>query len=146
MTVMSELVEDLIDQVRLTWHVTVRAAERLHGDEPVTLGGRAVLEFLAQRGATAVPEIARARQVTRQHIQALVNGLLELRLVARADNPAHRRSGLVQLTLEGRKAIERMKRRERRFFDALELQARPDDLRQAAATLRAVREALGRGA
>lgn len=141
---MSDPVEDLLEQVRLTWHVTVQAAERLHRDEPVTLGMRAVLEFLAQHGATAVPEVARSRHVTRQHIQALVNDLLELRLVSLADNPAHRRSALIRLTQEGRKAIERMKRRERRFFDALELQARPDALRQAAATLRVVREALGR--
>jgi DNA-binding MarR family transcriptional regulator len=81
--------------------------------------------------------------VTRQHIQALVNDLLELRLVSLDDNPAHRRSALVRLTPEGQKGIERMRQRERRFFDGLKLKARPDDLRRAAATLSAVREALG---
>ncbi len=81
--------------------------------------------------------------MTRQHIQALVNGLLELQLVSLGDNPAHRRSALVRLTPEGQKAIARMRRRERHFLDGLKLSARPDDLRRAVAVLRAVREALG---
>ena len=140
---MLEPIDELFDQVRLVWHVMVQVGERLHHDEPITLGMRAVLEFLAQNGPTAVPDIARSRHVTRQHIQALVNDLLELRLVSLDDNPAHRRSPLVRLTPEGRKGIERMKRRERQFFDGLELKARPVDLRRAAATLSAVREALG---
>lgn len=140
---MSHPLDDLLDQVRLLWHVLVQAAERLHEGERVTLGMRAVLEFLARNGPAAVPEIARRRQVTRQHVQALVNDLLELRLVTLDDNPAHRRSALVRLAPEGRKTIDRMQRRERRFFDDLELDAKPGDLRRAAATLSAVREALG---
>jgi len=140
---MAHALDGLLDQVRLLWHVMGRAAESLHQDEPVTLGGRAVLEFLVRNGPAAVPDIARSRHVTRQHIQALVNALRELRLVSLDDNPAHRRSALVRLTPEGRKAIDRMTRRERRFLDGLALKARPDDLRRAAATLSAVREALG---
>jgi len=140
---MSDSLDELFDQVRLLWHVLVQTTERLHEDEPVTLGMRAVLEFLARQGPTAVPEIARSRQVTRQHIQALANELLELRLVSLDDNPAHRRSALVRLTAEGQRAIDRMKRRERQFLERLELEARPDDLRRAATTLSAVRKALG---
>jgi len=135
--------DEVLDQVRLLWHVMVQAAEQLHEREPTTLGMRAVLEFLARNGPAAVPEIARSRYVTRQHIQVLVNDLLELRLVSLQDNPAHRRSALVRLTPEGEKAIDRMRRRERRFFDGLKLKARPGDMRLAAATLSAVREALG---
>jgi DNA-binding MarR family transcriptional regulator len=140
---MSDSLDELFDQVRLVWHVLVQTTERLHEGEPVTLGMRAVLEFLARHGPTAVPEIARSRDVTRQHIQALVNDLLELRLVSLDDNPAHRRSALVRLTAEGQRAIDRMRRRERQFLERLELEARPDDLRRAATTLSAVRKALG---
>jgi DNA-binding MarR family transcriptional regulator len=139
---MSLPLEDLLDQVRLMWHVMVQAAERLHERERITLGMRAVLEFLARNGPTAVPGIARSRHVTRQHIQALVNDLLQLQLVSLEDNPAHRRSALVRLTPEGQKDIDRMKRREREFFDGLELRSGPGDMRRAAATLSAVRDAL----
>ena len=140
---MSHSIDELLDQVRLLWHVTVQAGERLHEGEAVTLGMRAVLEFLEANGPRAVPEIARSRHVTRQHIQVLVNGLLDLRLVSLDDNPAHRRSSLVRLTPVGQKAIARMRKRERHFLDGLELSARPDELRRAAGVLKAVREALG---
>ena len=140
---MSHPLDELLDQVRLLWHVTVQAGERLHEGEAVTLGMRAVLEFLEANGPRAVPEIARNRAVTRQHIQVLVNGLLELRLVSLDDNPAHQRSSLVRLTPEGAKAIARMRKRERQFLDGLKLSARPEELRRAAAILKAVREALG---
>lgn len=135
--------DTLLDEVRLLWHVMVQAAERLHAGEPVTVGMRAVLEFVARNGPTPVPSIARSRHVSRQHIQALVDGLLELRLVSLGDNPAHRRSALVHLTPEGQRTLDRMRRRERRLFDRLELAARPEDLRKAAITLSAVRDALG---
>jgi len=98
---MSPELDDLLDEVRLLWHVAVQATERLHDGEAVTVGMRAVLEFLARNGPRSVPDIARSRLVTRQHIQSLVNGLLELRLVSLEDNPAHRRSSLVQLAPEG---------------------------------------------
>ena len=140
---MSHSIDELLDQVRLLWHVTVQAGERLHEGEAVTLGMRAVLEFLEANGPRAVPEIARNRHVTRQHIQVLVNGLLELRLVSLDDNPAHRRSSLVRLTPEGQKAIARMRKRERHFLDGLELNAKPEELKRAAGVLKAVREALG---
>src|SRR5512138_379249 len=142
---MADRVDELLDQVRLLWHVLVHASERLHGAERVTVGMRAVLEWLARNGPSTVPHVARGRRVTRQHIQALVNELLEHRLVALEDNPAHRRSALVRLTPKGRTAIERMKRRERRFLGGLPLEVRPDDLRRAATTLARVREALEEG-
>ncbi|HZZ84080.1 MAG TPA: MarR family winged helix-turn-helix transcriptional regulator [Anaeromyxobacteraceae bacterium] len=140
---MTPPLEELLDQVRLLWHIMAQAAERLHQGESITLGMRGVLEYLARKGPTAVPGIARGRQVTRQHIQALVNDLLELRLVSLTDNPAHRRSALVRLTPEGQKAIDRMIRRERQLFQRLELGCGPADLQQAAATLGTVRAALG---
>jgi DNA-binding MarR family transcriptional regulator len=143
MVVMTPPIDELLDQVRLLWHVMARAAERLHEGEPVTLGMRAVLEFLAAHGPAPVPAIARSRQVTRQHVQALVHELLEARLVSLDDNPAHRRSALVQLTPGGRTTIDRMKRRERKLLDGLALEATPAELQRAAAVLGAVREALG---
>lgn len=93
---------------------------------------------------TGVPGIARSRHVTRQHIQALVNDLLQRGLVELLDNPAHRRSRLVALTAEGRRTFGRMRAKEARFLARLNLRVRDADLRQAAATLRAVQHGLGR--
>jgi DNA-binding MarR family transcriptional regulator len=138
-----DAIEQLLDEVRLLWHALVQSGERLHEEERVTLGMRGVLEFLALNGPSTVPHIARSRNVTRQHIQTLVNALAEQDLAAFGTNPAHRRSALVRLTPEGEKAIDRMRRREQRFFDRTDLGRQADELRHAAQTLRAVRIALG---
>ena len=134
--------EGLLDEVRLLWNVMTQSGERLHKQEPVTLGMRAVLEFLAVGGPATVPRIARSRHVTRQHIQSLVNALLGLDLVVIEPNPEHKRSVLVRLTPEGQKVIERIKRRELRYMGQLVLDAKKTDLKRAAETLRRVRAAL----
>jgi DNA-binding MarR family transcriptional regulator len=141
--VMCSDIDELLGEVRLLWHVMSQSAERLHAKEPITLGMRAVLEHLALQGPGTVPRIARGRHVTRQHIQALVNVLLELELVVLEANPEHRRSALVRLTPKGQKAIERMKDRERRFLDELPLATKSIELQRASRTLRRVRGALG---
>jgi DNA-binding MarR family transcriptional regulator len=138
-----ERTERLLDEVRLLWHAMVRVGERLHAEEPVTLGMRAVLEFVSLGGPATVPQVARSRGVTRQHVQELVNALLALELVALEANPAHRRSALVCLTSEGRKVIERMRRRERRLFERIDLEGKAGGLESAARTLKEVRRALG---
>jgi DNA-binding MarR family transcriptional regulator len=102
----------LMDEVRLLMHGAVRFVDGLHADLAVSTPERAVLEFLVRNGATTVPDVARARGVSRQHIQTIVNGLLDRQLVETVRNPAHRRSSLVALTADGRRLIEEMLRRE----------------------------------
>ena len=140
---MSEPVETLLNEVRMLLHRAVQVAEELHAEEPVSLGMRAILEFLYRNDPSPVPEMARRRFVTRQHIQALVNRLLEQDLVALDDNPAHRRSALVALTPGGRRVIQRMLKREARYYAGLKLGARGRDIEAASRTLEEVRRAMG---
>src|SRR5262245_37877010 len=109
--------EALVRAVRLTFHELRAAAEALHDDpDGLTPAHRGVLESLHRGGPSTVPALARSRPVSRQHIQVLVNRLLELGFVATRANPAHERSALVALTPAGRKRFEAMLRRERRAF------------------------------
>ena len=108
----------LFDEVRLLEHQLIRTATALHRDLDVTVPGRAVLEFLHRSGPASVPEIARARLVTRQHIQAIVDALLDAGLLERLTNPAHRRSALITLSTAGAGLIAEMHRREEQFLDA----------------------------
>ncbi len=135
--------EELLNEVRLLWHRLVDVGTRLHVREPVTLGMRAVLETLARDGDGTVPAIARRRHVTRQHIQALVDALVERKLVERTANPAHRRSPIVRLTPAGAHALRRMKAREARFLAGRRFGVSARELGRAAAALRAVRLGLG---
>lgn len=93
-------------------HRVVQFVEELHGPT-VSAPERAVLEYLRARGPAAVPHIARDRAVSRQHIQGIVDLLLDRQLVHTARNPAHRRSSLIVLTESGRRTIDEMHRRER---------------------------------
>ena len=134
---------DLLDEVRLLYNRIVQVGESLHSAEAVTLGMRAVLEYLQTNGPTTVPDIARSRSVTRQHIQTLVNGLLEHRLVSLEGNPAHKRSSLVALTAQGERIIRRMRKRENELFDALEFRATTKEIRAATTTLKGICAAFG---
>lgn len=102
----------LLDEVRLLMHRVERFVDDLHADLEVTTSERAVLEYLHRRGPATVPDIARARGVSRQHIQTIVNGLLEHTRVEAARNPAHRSSSLIVPTDDGRRLIEEMLDRE----------------------------------
>jgi DNA-binding MarR family transcriptional regulator len=79
-----------------------RANEKL-SDRGLTAADRAVLEFLSVADALTVPEIATRYQVSRQHIQVMVNGLVAKGLLTTRKNPQHKRSLLIALTARGRK-------------------------------------------
>jgi DNA-binding MarR family transcriptional regulator len=135
--------EALLDEVRLLFHQAATTVEELHSGQMVSAGMRSVLEQLARHGPASVPDIARRRLVTRQHIQELVNALVARGLVVSHDNPAHRRSPLFDLTSEGQRTISRMSEREQRFLARLDTGRTAEEIRQTAAVLAAVRQAMG---
>ncbi len=139
---MSPALQETIDEVRLLFHALVRAGESLHAGESVTMGMRAVLEYLLENGATTVPAMARARGVTRQHIQSLVNALRTLGYVEQTRNPEHQRSHLISLTASGLGTIERMRRREGEALAGVRKKLKREELRQAAQTLRTLRSTI----
>lgn len=78
----------------------------------ITVSQRAVLETLHDLGPATVPRIAEALALDRQPVQRAVDELLASGLVARAENPAHRRSWLVVTTEAGRRAFASVRERE----------------------------------
>jgi DNA-binding MarR family transcriptional regulator len=90
-------------------------------------------------GEQTVPQMARARAVSRQHVQALVNQLVDERLVELIANPAHKRSPLARLTPLGKKTVDAMNSNEAGLLSKAELGITEKELREAAETLRAVR-------
>ena len=81
-------------------------------DLDITVADRAVLEFLYPDEELSVPEIAQRYQVTRQHVQVTVNGLLESGNLANKTNPRHKRSPLIALTSKGRALFVKIKKRD----------------------------------
>ena len=70
-----------------------------------------LLHGLIEDGAKTVPEIARQRPVSRQHVQRLADEAAAEGLVEFIDNPEHKRSRLVQITDHGRREHERLRDR-----------------------------------
>lgn len=116
---MSKPIGDLINEARLFYQSLVQVTESLHGTDSISVGMRAVMEFLLLNGEETVPNIARLRRVTRQRIQTLANQLLDLGLVEVIENPATKRSPLIALTLKGKQQIDSMRRRETELVGAI---------------------------
>ncbi|PCJ68688.1 MAG: hypothetical protein COA62_12625 [Rhodobiaceae bacterium] len=87
-------------------------SERIHRDGQSSSGRRAILRNVIELGPQTVPELARMRPVSRQFIQTLVNALVKAGWVSLEPNPAHRRSGLVTATPQGRRVFAEMMAKE----------------------------------
>ena len=87
----------------------LRAAGQRSGHVTTKGGGIwGFLHSLAVEGAQTVPQLARARPVSRQHIQVIANEASADGLIEFIDNPAHKRSKLLRLTKKGRKLHARL--------------------------------------
>lgn len=134
------LLYDVILQTRRLFQVLATQGTALHSDLGITASQRAVLEALDQEEPRTVPQIARDKSVTRQHIQALVNELLDKKLVEVLENPYHQRSSLIQRTARGRKAYADMRSREARVLATMTRQIPADDLKATLKTLKRIEE------
>lgn len=123
-------------EVRGLFHRLAAASDALQRDLGITASQRAVLEALAERKDETVPGIARAKGVTRQHIQTLANGLLETGLIEQRPNPAHKRSPILALTPAGRKCFAEITAREKKLLRAMAPKFRRYDLASVAGCLR----------
>jgi DNA-binding MarR family transcriptional regulator len=105
---------------------------------------RGVLELILLDGPATVPAVARARGVSRQHIQQQVDVLLERGLVERQHNPAHKRSSMIALTDKGRALIQNMRAEELNALSRMQVGVSDNALLEAAQVLSAWRTALQR--
>jgi DNA-binding MarR family transcriptional regulator len=138
----AELLHAVIDETRRLFHRLANVAERTHADLGLTASQRAVLETLSSAGPQSVPQIARAKGVSRQHIQTIANALLDAALIETRDNPAHQRSPLLALTPEGERCFQQVERREQAILAELAQRFRLADLDTAARTLKTASDLL----
>jgi DNA-binding MarR family transcriptional regulator len=138
------LLRALTEEVVGTFHRLRAISESLHGEGEASAGRRGVLRGLVRIGPQTVPDMARARPVSRQYMQVLVDGLIQDGLVELVNNPAHARSHLVKITAEGRKFLDASDAKEVAIFDALAAGFDARELERATILLRSVRDALAR--
>lgn len=134
--------EALFNETRLLFHTLKQWAEALHRDLPVTAPMRTVLELILLDGPATVPEMARTRGASRQHIQQQVDALAGRELVKRRDNPAHKRSSLIALTDRGRAVVQNMRADELAVLSRLQVGVSDRAVVEATQALAAWRAAL----
>jgi DNA-binding MarR family transcriptional regulator len=113
MTTKAQSMTQLIRQVRTCFNQLRTLAENLAADLDVNPSMRAIIESLSQRGPCTVPDLAQERGTSRQHIQTVINALLDQGHVRREDNPEHKRSLLYMLTTQGEEVFSEIQRREK---------------------------------
>ena len=88
--------------------ITGQAMARAEG---VTLAQWTLLESVADSQSATVARVARRLGLSRQAVQKSANELVDLGHLRFFDNPDHKTSPLVELTPEGKAALQRLNRR-----------------------------------
>lgn len=138
----ADLLLELFDANVLLTHRLTALAQMIHGQGAGSAARRGVMLSLARHGNLTVPQMARMRPVSRQHIQSVVDELRADGLARILPNPAHRRSPLVGLTTKGATALEKMRNQERRLLEEADLDVSDKRVRQALETLRMIADRL----
>jgi DNA-binding MarR family transcriptional regulator len=106
----------LVGRIPRLYSLLRALSEDMHAEIGVTAGMRVVMASLNFGGGRTVPDIARERAVSRQHIQSVINELLLANLVEAVSNPSHRRSRRFILTDEGQRRLRMIGEREARLL------------------------------
>ena len=132
----------LFDEIPALFHRLKAIAADVHGRDIPSAGRRGILRSLERMGPRTVPQLARERPVSRQHIQVLVSGLLKDGLVATEKNPAHRKSPLVRLTGKGKRRLLASQAREAQLLERAKFELAASEIDRATDTLHTLRKLL----
>lgn len=132
----------LIIETRGLFHDLEEVSDQILAKDDLSGQERLVMMSLRKLGLSTVPQLARKREVSRQYVQTTVNALERRGLVALHDNPAHKRSRLVGLTRAGEESILQVMAREGEAMHRVAAGLHPEQVREAVAVLRRVRERL----
>lgn len=130
---------DLGMEVIHTYFRLRAAGEKIGATTPAGAGSWGLLRSLATEGPQTVPQLARARPVSRQHIQTLANELAAQDLVEFVDNPAHRRSKLVAITAEGERRLAEVTERIEATYEVISSGMDETEIRAATKVLSELR-------
>ena len=131
----AETLNEMIRHIRNCFHHLKLVADDLHDDLGITAAMRGVMESLEIDGEQTVPQIAKSKGVSRQHIQLLVDALAEAEIVEVFSNPQHKRSYLVRLTEQGARSFNNIRRKEAGVLRSLTAEFDEEALGSATQTL-----------
>src|SRR5438093_12343365 len=101
-------VRGVVEETIALYHRMRWVSEQVYREEGRSTARRGILRGLVRYGPQTVPALAKARSVSRQHVQEVVDSLFDLGLVVLDHNPAHKRSPLVRATTRGESLVKEM--------------------------------------
>jgi DNA-binding MarR family transcriptional regulator len=137
-------IQDLVIEARAFCHAFAKATERLEHSSHLLPAERDLLQTLASNGSQTVPQIARRRGTSRQNIQVLVNRLINDGAIALVDNPDHRTSSLIEITVTGQRWLSDVRLLESKLLAGIELGRSALEVAAATELLREIRSQLQR--
>lgn len=132
----------LINEIPRAFFRLAAIAEELFADMGLGPPERGTLRDLFVEGESAAPDLARRKAVSRQAVQAVLDGLVAKGLVRTEINPRHKRSKHYVLTQAGIEACVEIQRREMEKIASLMGGAGDADFANAAAALAALNAVL----
>ena len=142
MTAKAEQMYELVWRTRRLFQQLRISGDELLQGTGINASQRAVLEFLNLRQPQTVSNMARERNVSRQHIQTVVNDLLALGFVEAKENPSHKRSPLILLTTDGKKLFRKITQKEARILEVLAKEFNENNVTTTIDTLMALENCL----
>jgi len=115
------------------------AGEQIGATPPAGAGSFGLLRSLKKGGPQTVPQLARGRDVSRQHVQILANGLVEHGLAVFIENPAHKRSKLLRITELGERRLAQITERIEDAYEGISQGMDAEEIRAAIAVLSELR-------
>jgi len=128
----------MIRAVRGCFHALKALSDTIIEDHGLNLSLHAVLETVCESRPMTVPQIARLKGVSRQHVQVTVDALVDKGLVTLTANPAHKRSSLVVGTDRGREVFTEIRGQELPVLEDLAAALDTGDVTVSAVTLDAL--------
>jgi DNA-binding MarR family transcriptional regulator len=89
-----------------------------------------IIRHLATQDKQTVPQIAAARQSSRQNIQVVINELLSLGIVTKSINPKHKKSLNYELSTIGREIFKSYDANYQKFLSELSSVITTDEIKQ----------------
>lgn len=132
----------LIVEIRGAFNDLKAFSDAANADLAITAAMRAVMEYVDQNGPEAVPAIAKAKNVSRQHIQQLADAVVAAGFGEWRANPRHKRSQLFALTREGKRRFAEIRKREAGALARIASKLEAERVSEAAETISALRAKL----
>jgi DNA-binding MarR family transcriptional regulator len=122
--------DQFIGALRAAFFALRAISNQLLADLDCTAAERSLLEELDREGPQTVPDLARARAISRQTMQKTVDRLIARRWLVVQPNPRHQRSSLLALAPAGSRIFIEARARERRLLARTALPVSGAELRR----------------